>query len=92
MAKAERSRILRVGSNKPLAAFRSSLDLSAFAKGPASRISRAPKETGQSRLLIKRSVFFNVFTLPVCNRCAIHANVTPWSGVLARCFAGVIAY
>src|SRR5437016_7351547 len=42
MAKSERSRILRVGSNKPLAAFRSSLDLSAFAKGPASRISRAP--------------------------------------------------
>ncbi len=32
-------------------------------------------ETGQSRLLIKRNVFFNVFTLPICNRCAIHANV-----------------
>src|SRR6266702_7833344 len=30
---------------------------------------------GQSRLLIKRNVFFNVFTLPICNRCAIHANV-----------------
>src|SRR5438309_7733879 len=42
MAKSETSRILRVGSNKALAAFRSSLDLSDFAKGPASRISRAP--------------------------------------------------
>jgi len=34
--------MLRLGSNKSLAAFRSSLDFSAFAKGPASRISRAP--------------------------------------------------
>ena len=42
MAQAEKSRMLRVGSNNRLAVFRSSLDLSAFAKGPASRISLAP--------------------------------------------------
>src|SRR5438309_5468350 len=41
MAKSERSRILRVGSNNTRRC-RSSLDLSDFAKGPASRISRAP--------------------------------------------------
>ena len=41
MAKSESSRMLRVGSNKTRR-FRSSLDLSSFAKGPASRISRAP--------------------------------------------------
>src|SRR5437870_5270118 len=36
---------------------------------------------GQSRVspgsvpaIVNRSVFFNVFTLPICNRCAIHTN------------------
>ena len=35
---------------------------------------RPAHSRGQSRLLVSHSAFFNVFTLPICNRCAIHTN------------------
>ena len=68
MAQAEKSRMLRVGSNNRLAVFRSSLDLSAFAKGPASRISRAPAIRCATKMNSGRSgsALLKAAVLPQC--------------------------